>query len=208
MMCPENPDNAKVIIDQVLELLDEEHLKHQIDDPIDTAAGQLQFNQTIPFSHRLFHQAISKLVGHIYEQTQQIRLQLRQPLGVAISLLERYYQNGTARGYEAALLDAANSKGGGLDTVTNRIVEIIKTREREKYINWVFACRLSPIDWHIRCKIATILLDRYRDFLSPELRQCRPEQVADEIPALIINHISTEKSLQQIENSALFVVDS
>ena len=129
-------------------------------------------------------------------------------ISVAIGRNQRRSDPVTGCGYEAALLDAANSRGGGLDDVINRIVEIIKTREREKYINLVFACHLSPIDWHTRCKIAAILLDRHRNFLSPELRQCRPEQVADEIPALIINHISTKKSLQQIEKSALFVVDS
>jgi len=207
MMCPENPDNAKMIIDQILELLDEEHLKRQIDDPIDAVINRLEFDHTKPFTCKLFHKAIAKLVGHIYEQALRIKLNLSRPLGEAIFLLDRFYQGGTPCGYEAALLDAADTKRCGLEIVLARLVEIIKTREREKYIGAVLAHRLGPADWPTRCEIAAILIDRYRSFLSPELKRCVPEQLADEIPAFISNHLGTEKFLRQIKNSSLFVAN-
>ena len=134
MMCPENTAPPKKIIDRIVALLDEKYLKHLIDDPIDAAVRQLQFTPEKAFSHRVFHRAISKLVGYIYEHTFQMKLHLSQPLDEAIFLLEQYYQNGLVRGYAAALLNAADEKRDGLDRVLTRLVEIIKAREREKYI--------------------------------------------------------------------------
>ena len=207
MMCPKNTACAQTIIDQILALLDEEHLKHLIDDPIDAAARQLRCDLPRVFSQAVFHQAISKLVGHIYEYTFRLQLPPPQALDEAIFLLERYYQDGPVHGYTAALIDAADKKSDGLDRILAQLVRIIQARERERYINWVFIYHWGPTDWRSRCEMAALLQDKYRAFLSPELRQCSPAQLADEIPALISNHLSTEKSLRQIKNYSLFAAD-
>ena len=80
-------------------------------------------------------------------------------------------------------------------------------RQKQKALNFYSAVILGPTDWQTRCQIAAMLLDRSRGLLSSELQQCVPEQLADEIPALMSNHVSTEQSMRQIKNPALFVAD-
>ena len=68
----------------------------------------------------------------------------------------------------------------GLEYVLSQLAESIKTVEREKYVRWVFADTIDQSDWEARRRIAATYLTKYKDFLSPELREygpclaCRP----------------------------------
>jgi hypothetical protein len=191
---------AERTISDILSLLNEEHLRREIDERIDQASTAFQTTSKAVPSHRGFHEAISAFTGHIYEHGLRIpqRLSACQALGEALSILQQGYRNADTNGYDAALLDAMSPDQNGIEIVLSRMGEVIKATERQKYIRWVFASRLGPSDWHTRCHIAQVLLQRGREFLPAELLRCPPAQLADHCSALIITYLNAENLLRQM----------
>ena len=199
-----NDENeAAAIIDRIFDLLDEEQIRHVIDEPIEAAVAAFRLEEKPPLSHRDFHQAIAGLVRHVYKHGVPLPKMLSpsQACAEAISLLEAGYESAEARGYEAALLDVLNPAQNGLELVLAGLTESIKAQERRKYVEWVFASTLGPLGWRMRCQVAGQLRDQLRPFLPPMLQQCSAAQLADEIPALITTDLGTTTLLQRIPSS-------
>ena len=197
----------KKILDDILRLLDEGHIKSEIDNPIDKAISQYQVDSGAPYSSQYFHKTISDYTSHIYEHGLKIpqKLSSQQALAEAIFLLERTYQGANSSGYAAALLEATHTEKNGIEWVLMSLSQIIKTEERKKYVRWIFANRLESADWSVKCQIARLLLDQLGPFLTPNLRNCAPAQIIDVLPELITSHLSTDYTLHLLPTSSTFV---
>jgi len=187
-------------IDRIFDLLNDEQMRRAIDEPIDAAATVFRPEEKPTVTHRHFHQAIAGFVRHVYKHGVPLpkMLSQSQASAEAISLLEASSQSAEASGYEAALLEAMNPAQNGLELVLAGLAESIKTQERRKYVEWVFASALGPLGWQKRCQVAEQLRDRLRPFLPPMLQQCTAAQLADEIPALITIDLGTISLLRRI----------
>ena len=191
---------ADDMLERILALLDETRVQQEIDEPIDRAAAAFRREEEQPVSHRRFNRVMGSFVRHIYRQaikTQQ-ELSPSQASAEAIALLERGYWGARARGYDAALLDAVNPTHNGLEIVLAQLAQIMKDNERRKYTHWVFATSLGPLAWSDRCRVAELLLDRLRPFLTPQLQRCVAAQLVDEIPTLIALHLSSDALLRHM----------
>jgi len=188
------------IIDQIVALLDEQHLHQTIDTALDAAAASFQRPETPNVTHELFHRVLGDFVAHVYEHGLSIpqKLSLQQACAEAIALLDAGYQGPHRSGYEAALVDALDTAMDGMALVLFRLTEVLKVTERQKYTRWVFTEALAPLDWQCRCRVAETLLDRLRTFLPAELLRCTAAQLADEIPALIIMDLGTNAPFQRL----------
>ena len=94
-------------------------------------------------------------------------------------------------------LDAINGGSDDVKIVLHRIAEIIKTVEREKYINGIFKSSIDISNWHLRCRIVEYLLSKYKAHLTPALYKCHHSQLVDEIPYILSIIISSTSTLQQ-----------
>ena len=140
------------------------------------------------FSHKQFHQVTADFIKFLYEKAFLAggKLTLSQAHDEAIALLEQSYQGTYINGYDGALLDASDPKQPGTSLVLQRMVDLIKARQRQKYINWVVSRHIDPADWHLKCSIAELLIKRNRELLPPEIGQSYPGRWADRIVELFM----------------------
>ena len=172
-------------------LLNEERMARAIDERIDLAVETFELKVKVPLSHSDFNRLIAGFVRGIYQKGLRLPRHLsdQEALTEAVSLLEKYYQSIQIRGYDGALLDAAGNNLEGLEYVLSQLEESIKAVEREKYMQWVFVDTVDQLDWEAHRRIAATYLVKYKDLLSPELRDMDPARLADHFQDLIINHL-------------------
>jgi len=171
-MADSNPaQTAAQVVGRIIQLLSDEEVRREIDDPIDHAAQSFRFEPKEDSPVRLFHQAIAEFVQHLYARGMRLRRNLSrgEALAIAIAILERGYIGEQTSGYEAACLDALDPELNGIEHVVRQMAEIIKASEREKHAAWVLAMSLDPFDWQMKQRIAEFLLERLKPVLPAEL---------------------------------------
>ena len=180
--------NALKIIDEIFELTNDETIRALIDEPIEKALVDFNFElKDDPLNYQTFIHYIGSLITVLYTN---IFPSLQKPsddqaCAEAISILETDYQGSNATGFYAAFLDARNPLLNGPEFILLQLSEIIKARFKMKYTRWVYVSRIECVDWVTRCSMVEILLERWRPFLSPDILMCSPVQFADHIPDLI-----------------------
>ncbi len=189
---------AKEKIETITSALDDSFINSRFDEPVDNAARQFRHYTGCPVNTKEFHAVIAEFAAHIYQKGLNTSIASSEPLGYAIELLENYYQGSYGRGYIAAVLDANDPAEGGIDTVLNRLAEIIKDIDRQKYIKAIFAVNIDPADWHLKCEIVRTLLEDYKYFLPQHLLECEPWQLAGQIPAIMFRYICSDSALQEL----------
>jgi hypothetical protein len=194
------------IIEQIFKLTDEEYLYQFIDQRIEEAAVEFDFDRNAPSTYKSFIGIIGDFVHHIYENGLCIpqTLSVTQARAEAIAILEEYYLGPHARGYYAAFLDTSNSKLDGHESILSQIAEIIKALARERHLKWVYFIRIASLDWITRCQIAEILLTQWRPFLPHNIRQCAPDQFAGHLPDLINLLRSTDNKVKKMLNTDIY----
>lgn len=174
-------------IARIRALLDEDHIRSEIDTPIDRALDGFKFDAATPVSRHRFHEIIAAFVRHVYQYGLRTprRLAPATALAEALDIIERSYPAPNGDRYDAALCDALSREQDGLILVLDVIAAEIAERERQKYASWVIASSFSLTDWRARCAIAEALLAEHAGNLTPELQQLTPAQLADNCLDLI-----------------------
>ena len=192
---------AQKVISELTEALQEKCIKARIDEPINEAAKKFCYNTEQPVDYRQIHKILSGFVNHLYVAGLKSDWIISDPLAETLLILDTHYQGLSSNGYAAAMIDATNEQVGGLDMVINHLAEIIKTVERQKYVNGVFASYLDPADWFLKCQIIQQLLKQYNSILPASLQECSPQQLVDEIPQLMSLIQNSYTVLQEITTS-------
>ena len=186
-------------VETITAKLDHSLIKSQFDEPIDEAARQFTHKTSCPITHTTFHKVIAEFVVWVYDKGLDARwMASGEPLGQAIDLLEEHYNSVYGSGYIAAALDANDAQEGGIDTVLHRLAEIIKNIERSKHIKAIFTINIDPADWHLKCEIVGILLEKYSCFLPEHLLGCKPWELVDEIPSIMYRYVCSDSALHEI----------
>ncbi|MFC1737340.1 hypothetical protein ACFL1X_14605, partial [Candidatus Hydrogenedentota bacterium] len=66
MMPSDSAQLAIAIIEELLRLLDEDHVWREIEEPIIKAAHSFQYEAEDAFSHQRFHRVIGDFIKHVY----------------------------------------------------------------------------------------------------------------------------------------------
>jgi len=200
MSC-DDPCTAEQVLNAILQDLDENRIHKQIDEPIESVfrafIERLESGVELPAVGELFAQ----LVKSIYRDTLRAPWKVADPQATTVMLLERHYKGPQSVGYYAAVADSTGPAVGSLTLVLTQLVEIIRTKEREEYVDNVFTRRLDPSNWPLRCEIVEILRERYRSLLPPELLACAVWELVDEIPAMILRILSSGSTIAGIASS-------
>lgn len=192
---------AQKVIDDITASLQEAVIKARIDEPIDKAAKEFNYRVEKLMDYRHIHKILSDFVNHLYTIGLKSNWIISDPLAETLLILDTHYQGASSHGYAAAMIDATSQGGGGLELVLSQLAQIIKTTERQKYINGVFTRSLNPADWYLKCHIVRQLLKHYHVILPASLGECMPEQLVDEIPHLISLILNSYTMLQEIVTS-------
>jgi hypothetical protein len=203
MMNSDRTKAIKNVVNAILELLTEERISSEIDEPMEQAAQSFRFKVEGGISHSVFNRAIAEFVRHIYEKGIRLRRHLseEEALGEAIFLLEHSSNQGLPMDYEANLVNITNSKLESLELVLLELGEAVKAAERQKYIAWVFAYHVDQLDWKTRCFVVKTYLEEHKAILPPQLLDLDPAQLASHWRDLIINHLSTDRLFRQVLGS-------
>ncbi len=200
MSC-DDPCAAEQALDAILADLDENRIRKSIDKPIEAVfcafVERLQSSVELPAAGELFAQ----LAGAIYRDALRAPWKVTDPQGTAMMLLERHYKGPQSIGYHAAVADATRPTIGSLTLVLTQLVEIIRTKERQEYVDNVFTRHLDPSNWRLRCEIVEILRERYPSLLPLDLLACEVWQLVDEIPAMILRILSSCSAVAGIASS-------
>ena len=178
------------IIAQVSALLDEEKLHRRIDEPILCILESFDGRIEKPFAVRAFHQVIGSFVKVIYRDGLPIKQDLseEQAQAEAIHILQGY-QGQVARGYGAALYDAAQTDHNGIQLVLDQMAEYVRLHERDQYLQWVLATCLDHTDWPMKCRLVEYLIRELKPYLSESILLCHPSLLADQWPHLLRTYI-------------------
>lgn len=188
------------VIDEVIELTGDEYQSCHIDSPIQKAATEFKFDSKTPIIPEFFIRITGDFIRHNYKHGLRVKkiMTTEQAQSEALFILEHHYQGAYTRGFHAAFLDASNPYTGGLESVMAQMTEIIILKERSKHVRWVLASRITSKDWHTKCLIAEILLDRWKSYLAPNILACPPAQLADNLPDLFNVFIGTSRVVNKM----------
>lgn len=187
------------LLDRLSSLLDEDRMARLIDAPIDQVVREYGFPEDTPFSMHLFHRTLADFLRQISRRGMRLprRLTVSQARDEAVCLLEQAYEGTHCRGYEAAVLDAADPMQSGIRLVLARLADALKARERMRYLRWVARRHIDPADWQTKCAMAKILLLRCRRWLPAELRNGSPAQWADFVLELLTIDLNATSQLDR-----------
>lgn len=175
------------IIRRIAELMEASHLEALIDGPVAEALAKFDGEADAPYDHRQFHELIGEFVRRVHDHGPACsrRLTSAEARAEAIALLAQGYEGAHARGYDAALVDAADPDGPGVQLVLWRLAEILKEQLKQAYARWVFVRHVSLADWPSRCDLAEAVLNRYSYCLPLSIRGGPSDRWADLVPELL-----------------------
>ena len=192
--------SAKKVLDRLFDLLNEELIEKLIDEPIDLAVYTFQLKIATPITHSEFKRVIPAFVHHLYKKGLRLPQLLsgHKAFAEAAYLLESYYLNEEATGYDGALLDAVGTNMEGFELVLSRLSESIKSAEREKYLKWVFIDNFFSLNWEFRKRIVSFYLKQNEALLPAEIRDLDPARLVDCFHELFISHVLAESMIGQV----------
>ena len=190
---------AENTLNRVAQLLDEQLMARRIDESIDRARDEFE-RVGDGYSHRRFIEATARFVQHVYGEALPCvrRLTPSQARDEAVGLLTRAYEGTYADGYHGAVLDASDPSGPGIELALAGIAETIKAQQRQMYVRWVQVRHVDSADWPTKCAMASILLEWCGESLPPELRDCAPEQLAEDVFDLLALHTATSSQFRPV----------
>ena len=177
----DEPFNPQEVMNALLDLLWDHRISQEIDHPIDLASNEFQINVSEPVTQEGFNRTIMAFVMHIYGRALRLSKALsdREALAEAIHLLMRYSDGEGPNRYGAILSRVVPAGRDELEKVLVQLSQIIKTIEREKYIQWVFTCHYLNLDWAKRCLVAAAYKELNSGYLTAEASLLSPEQIAE-----------------------------
>ena len=174
------------IIEIITAKLDHDLMGSRFEEPIAKVAGQFECKAEYPVTHKDFHKIIADFSQQIYEKALEAPWILTDPLDEAIVLLENGYHSGLyGPGYTGAMLHTNDTEKGGIEAVLTGLAGAIIEIERQKYIDGVLTWHLRGCSWQLLCEIAQKLLEDYKPFIPPQLRNRVPAQLVDVIPDIM-----------------------
>lgn len=178
-------DTAQQIIENIMGLLDDAYLSHQIDEPIYKASLSFKF-ELQEFSFQSFMQLITEFIDHIYvkgvygaDDCQSSRFYYNLE-----SILADLHPQNPSEAIYFAYMDAITNQTRGIEFILSQIADSIVLKLRRNFFHYVLVTVIKPIDWHQRCAIAEILLKDFKEHFPDGLIEYTPARFA--VPEMLI----------------------
>ncbi len=191
------------IIDGIIDLIKEDHVREQYEEPITQVLVEFDYDSETEVDHALFLKITGRFVQHIFAQAWKPRQQLspRQAKAEAIRMLQNDYRGDAGSGLEGAYLDAIDPGYDGLGFVLKQMAEILSAKARQNHFRWVFGTRLDTLDWATRRAVANELLMRWKQSSPGTAPAIEPAQAADHCPGLLTALVSAKAQVTELLSS-------
>lgn len=200
----DRPQEVEDVLKRLLSLLDMGQIQRAVDEPLEEAASAFKDNAEGPVTQRLLLEIAGRFIAHIYARGLRFpqALSVVQAQAEALWLLQSGYVAAYEKGYSAALVDATDASVKGIEVVLAALVQIVRTRERDKYVNGILNSIQDPLDWKTKCLVATGLFERLHRFLPEKAAHFTPGQLADEWAYLFEIDQDTDRALGEMVQGA------
>lgn len=207
-MIPFDPATATAeeILESLRSELGETRLSELIDNPIDRAVEQFECPDAPVAGQSEFLDVVSRFLQQVYALAfpSGRQLPLDQARAEVIKLLQ---QCGYPAGYRGALWDASRPLGAGVSAILVELTNFLKAWYRRDYVHWLVAVHFDAADWSTKCRIASLILQRWGALQPVELQECTPERFVALLPDLLqqdlgLNSYSPEEFLASLTSRA------
>jgi hypothetical protein len=171
------------ILKKIFESLNNEVLFEQIDHPLDMAMETFVHQEPALITHKNFNTLITKFYQHLNIHCFKKDLCDSEAFKEVSWLIEVHYRGDDSKGYDGAYYDAVNE---GYDLFLARLINIFKSIERDKYVNWVIHSNIDPTDWTLMKKMVEEIFESYGELLPAELKRFSPAQLTPHLKQLIL----------------------
>ena len=167
-------------LDTILNLLNEEVLFKEIDQPLELAVNSFVFELPAKMTYREFNGIMASFYQHLTQHGLRItrKLSNADALNEVIWLIENHYQGYETYGYDGAVFDALSQGEEGMLLILERLTATIKSIERTKYIDFIISSNVDPSNWQLRKELVKTILERFRHLFHPDVQNLPSEQLA------------------------------
>jgi len=167
-------------LDIILNLLNEEVLFKEIDQPLELAVNSFVFELPAKMTYREFNGIMASFYQHLTQHGLRItrKLSNADALNEVIWLIENHYRGYETSGYDGAVFDALSQGEEGILLILERLTATIKSIERTKYLAWVISSTVDPSNWQLRKELVKTILERFRHLFHPDVQKLPSEQLA------------------------------
>ena len=194
-------------IEKILAILQDQTIPNRISEQIEDVVNRFSASDTEVKSQNDFNREIARFLQQVYRGglLTERAVSARTALSEALDLLEYYYDAQGSKGYDAAYLDAVSPYGKGFGFVLKQLGEIIKQRELQGYINWLFASIFDVTDWDSLKALVSGLIDKFKPFLPEDSLQGNPARFIRYYRELIEMALSTDNLLERVTSSSKYI---
>ena len=168
-------------VTDLLAFLDEAAVAEAVDVPIEDAVATFEVPRTETIDQKILLDATGSFITHLYPSP--TRPSEQEAKAEALHLLERAYDNGAARGWDAAYADALDPGADGIRLVVASLQEIVCARERRRYVTRVLHETIGPLEWRDGVRVAAYLHEELYAVLPQHLRDRDPSLLTDDLVA-------------------------
>jgi hypothetical protein len=187
------------VITTLLSLLWDQKIRLEIEQPIELSSNDFHIDIPEPIMPESFNRIIAAFIKHVYSKALRFPriLSEREALADAIHLLMHYSDAEGPDRYGAILSTVILGGKQEVSKVLFQLSQIIKRNEREKYIRWVFICHYLHLEWEKRCIVAAAFKDLNLKHMTPELKNFKPEQIAEYFQHILKSDIHLQNIFRQ-----------
>jgi hypothetical protein len=196
--------------EKILTILQDQTIPNRISEQIEEVVNRFGASDIEVKSQSDFNREIARLLQQVYQNglLSNRAVSARTALSEALDLLEYYYDAQGSQGYDAAYLDAVSPYGKGFESVLRQLGEIIKQRELQRYINWLFASILDVTDWDSLKALVSGLIDKFKPFLPEDILKGNPARLIKYYRELIEMALSTDNLLERVTSASRNISDN
>lgn len=178
-------------------------IQERIGVPLEKAAGSYNAGPRTgsdPIQPEDIRREAGRFLQHLYAHgvTPPRRISAIQAEAEALALLESGYQGMGGRGLDAAIEDALSMPEEGMDIIHSALLEAVKQRSRQAYIQYLFHLFCDPTDWPLQIAMTQAFLEMAADCLPEAVAHGPAARFARQLPQLILNYIDAQSELHHL----------
>ena len=166
-------------LDTLVNLLNEEVLIKEIDQPLEKAINSFAFKLVEKMTYKEFNGIMASFYQYLNQHGLIVtrKLSNADALNEVIWLIENHYRGYETSGYDGAVFDALSQGEEGILLILERLTAMIKSIERTKYIDFIISSTVDPSNWSLRKELVKAILERFSHLFHSDVQQLPSAQL-------------------------------
>jgi len=194
-------DSESDLLDIIFSRIGNDAVTQKINGPIDSARACFMLDSTTVETAEEFNQTIVSFYIHLLRHTRKTSGPIDYDAAgedVRSLLNSSFFDKG---GYKSALAEAKYGHNGGLKLVLDNITKAFRHQAHQKYINYILASALEPLDWKDKIDLVNTFLKRLKNYLPEDITLQPAENYVENFETLIKSYINRMDDIKYIFES-------